>query len=512
MLNDGCNDKTLQIAGIAAKKHQKLLIKIESVAVNQGKVALFNQVIPKTADDSILFFSDVSAMLSKNVLKRANTYFNDPKIGAFCTKFQLGKHSLQGERTYWNYQSSIKALESRLGTPIGYHGSGYALRRSLWEPLPANTINDDFVMPMSVIAKGFSGIYDEESVSEELEISSEHLDWNRRKRISRGNIQQVLFLFDLLSPRHAYVAWMFFSSKVLRILVPWFLIFMFLSSFYLAFHNSMLFIPVFAVQLIFYVMAILNPILNLKIKGMQIISYFVKGQCSMFLGWLGIIRNQGNWQRAKSIPKTSYIHPFIRCGKWIMDKLGALVGISILIIMFPWIALLIKRSSPGPIFYKQLRVGQQSATQTHLFYLYKFRTMKVGADKSKSKWTKENDSRIYPFGSFLRKTHLDELPQFINVLKGDMSLIGPRPELPSLYLYIEKNIPFYTERLYEILPGLTGLAQISQGPDRTIEDVRNKVTYDHAYAIHLTKPLIWLRLELRILLKTIQIVLLGKGD
>src|SRR5690349_4687882 len=130
--------------------------------------------------------------------------------------------------------------------------------------------------------------------------------------------------------------------------------------------------------------------------------------------------------------KSSFIPPSVRVAKWIIDKIGALIGLSILIIMLPFMAVLIKRSSPGPIFYKQLRVGKGTEKYTQLFYVYKFRTMNIDADKSTLKWTLEHDPRIYPFGEFLRKTHLDEFPQFFNVLKGEMSLVGPRPERPCL--------------------------------------------------------------------------------
>ena len=106
---------------------------------------------------------------------------------------------------------------------------------------------------------------------------------------------------------------------------------------------------------------------------------------------------------------------------------------------------------------------------------------------------------------------MDEIPQFWNILKGDMSLIGPRPERPSLFPYIIKHIPFYEERLYWVKPGLTGLAQVTYRYDKTIDDVRRKVAYDHAYAIYLTKPLIWFKTDIRIIIKTITLVLLGRG-
>lgn len=510
LIDDGSMDNTLTFAYNAAKKHPGLVLEIKKNPVNKGKVAIYNQEIPGLSDACIIVLSDVSASLSHNVLKRANAYFNNAKVGAFSAHYVLDSYALHGEQTYWNYQSKIQRLESHLGSPIGYHGTGYAIRKSLWEPLPDATINDDFVMPMRVIAKGYLGVFDEECTACEVELSSEHIDWNRRVRIAQGNIQQVYYLRQLLALRHGFVAWMFFSGKVLRVFLPWLFILLFLSSSLLAFSNRLIFDAILVFQCFIYLIALGNSICNFNSKIANVITYFIKGQVSIFMGWLRLPQHSGHWRRANAIRKSTFIHPLVRGIKWIIDKLAAVIGLCLLMLLLPFIALLIKRASPGPIFYKQLRVGKSLEHHTKLFYLYKFRTMHCDSDKSNLIWTMENDPRIFPLGNFLRCTHLDELPQFFNILKGDMSLVGPRPERPSLHFYIEKNIPFYSERLYGLLPGMTGLAQVSRGPDRVIEDVRQKVSFDHAYAMHLTKPWIWIKLEIVILLKTIKLVVVGK--
>jgi lipopolysaccharide/colanic/teichoic acid biosynthesis glycosyltransferase len=510
LLDDGSTDHTVQLAQTTANKHPQLNIKIESFPVNQGKVALLNHIIPTLPDDCILFFSDVSSSLSQNILHRANAFFNNPKVGAFSAKYILAPNSLKGEKAYWNYQSNILSSESTLGSPMGYHGAGYAIRKNLWEALPVRTINEDFIVPMRIIGKGYLGVYDKESSCLELELSSEHIDWNRRIRIAKGNIQQVYYLKHLLLPHNGFLAWMFLSSKTLRIFIPWLLILLFLSSLFLICYLPILFLLIVIAQLLFYLTAFIHTFFKINTKFTNMISYFVRGQITMLMGWFKLIKHSEHWKRANKIHKSSFVPPIVRFVKWIMDKLGALVGLSLALICFPLIALLIKRSSPGPIFYKQLRVGRSTEQYTQLFYVYKFRTMNINADKSPLKWTMENDPRIYPFGEFLRKTHLDELPQFFNVLKGDMSLVGPRPERPGLYPYIEKNVPFYSERLYGLLPGITGLAQVNTGSDHDIDDVKRKVCYDHAYAIHLTKPWLWFKLEILIIFKTIKLVLLRK--
>lgn len=141
------------------------------------------------------------------------------------------------------------------------------------------------------------------------------------------------------------------------------------------------------------------------------------------------------------------------------------------------IALAVKLSSPGPVIYSQTRVGQKGK----LFQIYKFRSMRQDAESQCGPvWAKENDPRVTPLGEFLRKSHLDELPQLFNVLKGEMSVVGPRPERPHFVKELRKQIPHYDKRHFA-KPGITGLAQIKRRYDDSIEDVKKKVRYDVLY-------------------------------
>ncbi|ELK3676978.1 sugar transferase [Vibrio fluvialis] len=181
--------------------------------------------------------------------------------------------------------------------------------------------------------------------------------------------------------------------------------------------------------------------------------------------------------------------------------------------LFPLIALAIKLNSRGPVFYTQLRVGHYTQERAQLFYIIKFRTMYQDCEKrSGACWATENDPRITSVGRFMRKTRLDELPQLINVVKGEMSLVGPRPERPCFYDKLESAIPFFAERTYGLLPGITGLAQVSQGYDTCIEDVRRKVGFDHGYALALGSFKTWLTMDLLILSKTVSVMLMGRGQ
>ena len=182
-----------------------------------------------------------------------------------------------------------------------------------------------------------------------------------------------------------------------------------------------------------------------------------------------------------------------------------LISIIAMVILFPFCmmtAILIKLTSKGPIFYSQIRSGKDGKD----FEIYKFRTMKTDAEKESGPvWALAKDNRITPIGNFLRKSRIDEIPQFINVLKGDMSVIGPRPERPIFVKKLEGQIADYRKRLV-VKPGITGLAQVCHRYDENIADVRKKVKYDILYI----KKVCFLT-DLSIILRTFGVILTGFG-
>jgi exopolysaccharide biosynthesis polyprenyl glycosylphosphotransferase len=195
-------------------------------------------------------------------------------------------------------------------------------------------------------------------------------------------------------------------------------------------------------------------------------------------------------------------HRFYLMLRRIFDIGISLVGCILLVAIIPLVWLANRCTSPGPLFYRQERVGKAG----HRFSLVKFRSMVVDAERDiGTVWASENDPRITPVGRLLRKTRLDEIPQFWNILRGDMSLIGPRPERPYFVNQLATQIPFYRAR-HAVKPGLTGWAQVKYRYGASLEDSLMKLQYDLYYIKHQS-----LLLDLKILLETIPVVLGFKG-
>lgn len=189
--------------------------------------------------------------------------------------------------------------------------------------------------------------------------------------------------------------------------------------------------------------------------------------------------------------------------KRLLDILISLVGMATGLILFPILAVIIRLDSPGPILYQQERSGKGG----HPIGVWKYRTMVINAEPDgEARWASPEDPRVTRVGKWMRRTRLDEIPQFWNVLRGDMSLIGPRPERPEWIAQLEKQIPFYRARLL-VQPGLTGWSQVNYGYVRTVEDTALKLEYDLYYIRH-RSPI----LDLKILLRTMGTLIRFQGS
>lgn len=195
----------------------------------------------------------------------------------------------------------------------------------------------------------------------------------------------------------------------------------------------------------------------------------------------------------------------------------AFVGLLVMLPLLIVVAFLIKLTSSGPIIYTQTRVGHDRRWRSSLalrerraddlggqvFTIYKLRTMRADAERvSGAVWAQEHDPRVTVLGRYLRKYRIDELPQLWNVLRGDMNIVGPRPERPSIAARLRRDIPTYQFR-HRVKPGLTGLAQVNQKYDANLEDVRGKVKWDLEYIRNQS-----LLLDIRVMARTVPSVLL----
>ncbi len=240
-----------------------------------------------------------------------------------------------------------------------------------------------------------------------------------------------------------------------------------------------------------------GPLLTLKSRGVRIqdgadLYEAIMGKVpieSLRLGWL--LFSPG-----------FRISPFLKTYKRLASLGISAVGLFLSLPLLPLIALAIKLTSPGPVFYKQRRMGCNGA----VFDCYKFRTMREDAEADTGPtWADDNDPRITPVGRFLRISRLDEIPQLWNVMKGDMSLVGPRPERPEFVEWLDREIPYYYLR-HTVRPGITGWAQVRYEYGSSLEAAREKLRYDLFYIKNMSPGL-----DLLVFCETIKTILLGRG-
>ena len=236
----------------------------------------------------------------------------------------------------------------------------------------------------------------------------------------------------------------------------------------------------------------------------------------------GIPTIQRLWSSERKAPLSGQVQTHHR-GQLLRRVVNLVVALVGLILLFPvmlLIALLVWLTSPGPVLYTQTRIGLDrrlpfDASQNHRrerdlggspFTIYKFRTMRVDAEHgSGAVWAQQQDPRVTPVGRLLRQYRLDELPQLLNVLRGEMNIVGPRPERPTIFAELREHIAEYPLR-QRAKPGITGLAQINHHYDRSLDDVRTKVHYDLEYIRRQS-----VGEDFRIMLKTVPVILRRRG-
>ncbi|MGL5006718.1 MAG: glycosyltransferase family 2 protein [Plesiomonas sp.] len=302
LLCDGCTDSTVEIAQktLNEPECQWLPFIIEEFTVNRGKIAIINDAITNITSP-IVAFSDVSALLPINTFLTAAAHFKHADIGVVGPGYRVLQAGSLGESHYWQYQSQIKQSESSLNSVLGMHGACYFIRRECLNPIEADTINDDFILPMNAIAQGYRAVYEPRCLSLELETASPELEAKRRKRIAAGNTQQIWRLRKLLHPRFRWNAFNLISGKGLRVLMPFCLLTILLLSLYISIAIP-LFIFLFIFQFIGYISIIVMN-LNPKIAwpdSAKKVQYLVNGHWYNFIGTCRYLlgREKGRWKRA----------------------------------------------------------------------------------------------------------------------------------------------------------------------------------------------------------------------
>ncbi len=220
-----------------------------------------------------------------------------------------------------------------------------------------------------------------------------------------------------------------------------------------------------------------------------------------------IFTGQAKTQMLYGIPlieiRTQLMKPWQEVIKRIIDIIFSSLVILIGLPLWVLVGLMVKLDSQGPIFYSQPRVGKNGK----IFKIFKFRSMSFEPVPLDQQWTKKNDPRVTTFGKFIRKTHLDEIPQFLNVLLGDMSVVGPRPEQPKFVEEFAKQLPYYNRR-HKVRPGITGWWQVtSMGYELNLDEVKTRIKDDFYYIENMS-----IKLDIEIVIRTLYCVITGHGQ
>lgn len=506
VFNDGSNDKTYSIL---KKYKNRKNITIINKPKNKGKIDSINLYIKEYSFNfDYTIFSDASAYLGENFIQKIMSYFYDNKISVVSSCYY--PHNDSEDLKYWKYQRKLKNKESIMGNVLGVHGSGYIIKNSFLKSIPINSINDDFILPSLTIKGGGKVIYSDIPSYEMENDNIKNLNYTRRIRIGAGNLQQIFTSKHLLNFfKRPLTAVNFLSMKVLRAIMPFIILSIFFVSPFIE-HSGMKFFVLLSESLFVFYFAILHTFKRLqKIQIINIPFYIFKSYYYSGVGafYFIIVKRIKGWYN----PLFSIRFAFI---KRLFDLFSSilLLTLSLPVLLIGILALKIE-DKDAPIFFKQKRVGIIKNNKEHLFYIIKLRTMIVDAEKNTGAvFAKTNDSRITKVGKFLRKTRIDEIPQFLNVIYGDMSMVGPRPERPEIMEKIKRDFPYFYKRTENIKPGITGLSQVKIGYNQSLDDSDKKYQMDKKYQnISHESMFNGVYQDLKIMVSTVSVVLTMKG-
>ncbi len=287
LISDGSTDQTVDIARSMDG------VRVMALPDNRGKVAALNAAVPNLRGE-IIVFSDASAMLAPDAVCRLVENFADPAVGAVCGRYSVVKSDEvnigASEEIYWKYEAFVKTQESRLASTMGAHGHLHAIRKELY-PFPSpETINDDYVIPLSVIGRGFRAVHEPSAVV--FEEAREMTGFQRRVRIVAGNFQQLRHLGQFLRPFRPTPLLFFLSHKVIRLFIPFGMLIALVANFFLI--GSPGYRVLLGAQLLFYLLAVLGLTARLRPRALRLPYYFCMVNSAAFFGvYYAMTRRRG---------------------------------------------------------------------------------------------------------------------------------------------------------------------------------------------------------------------------
>ncbi len=278
--SDGSKDDTAQTAQSFEDGDR---IRVLAFPVNRGKIATLNASVPELRGE-IVVFSDAAAMLFRDSVRKLVANFADPRVGAVSGRYTVVKADEvdigKSEDFYWKYETYLKVQESQIASTLGGHGHLHAIRKDLYPYPPPGTINDDYIIPVSVLAKGYRAIYEPEAIV--YEEAHEMAGFGRRVRIMAGNLQQLREIKGLLWPLRPLPLFFFLSHKASRLLVPFAMVTSLAANVFLL--KSPFYAALFCLQAVFYTMALLGTVFQMRPKTLLLPFYFCMINAATFFG------------------------------------------------------------------------------------------------------------------------------------------------------------------------------------------------------------------------------------
>jgi cellulose synthase/poly-beta-1,6-N-acetylglucosamine synthase-like glycosyltransferase len=297
--SDGSTDRTNAIV----ERYRARGVQLVAMSRNLGKASMLTRTVPLLKGE-VVVFSDASSELEPDAIRRIVRRFADPRVGCVSGLYRLkGTADLrgEGEGLYWRYETFIKRQESRLHSILGAHGAFYAIRKSLFARVGESEINDDYLIPMRIVAQGYRAVYEPSARCWEREFASVEGEFARRRRIAAGNCQQIVQLRHMLSPAYGWVAFCFFSHKVLRTLAPLVMLAALCTSFWLPWPWIA---AAVGIQALLYLSAYAGYLCHRRGRCLRWLSpplYFCLGNLAMLSGlWKFCFRRRSmGWERAR---------------------------------------------------------------------------------------------------------------------------------------------------------------------------------------------------------------------